>query len=567
MSRLLPESQRVRIATLFGACLTLVTAGFAQTPITMSSIWATSPSSIVQGKTTEVILTAPANACGPGAGQLADATLSNAVNPPIGIVQAGFGVTAENPKHTGTCELTVSLGPATNAKTGPMRLTLSKAAGGGAAAVPIGFATITITSSLALPIPDGLSPQVDIDWHVLGFQQTYDNFGRRIADNYYAVEITLGNNTGFPLQLSGAGFDLKNPDAAPTPTTNQMIVQGSLLYGQDYSARNVIYRTLVWAALIGAGANPYFHSANAKANYSAGLALFSGPLVNGFLQQFPDNTVKQLARLNSSDVMGDQNIIPNNSQVPFIAFVTRDSVCHQVRDSNICGSRKRLHMVHVPYSTDAVKEALGNITIVGKTIPIFGARIKVTAAPTGAQPTTGTVNGSVLEGVASSVTLMSSGLTGASVTSAPHGVTVDTTTGPFTDSSFTASILTLTKAPISLTLTRKDGTLITFPVSVEQPIPIIQYPPGTKTIPVGKPTSVTITWQSKGPSLIHAALPAMAAADGISALVAPTIPSLSVTINPARAGSLNVPLTVPVALPGAGTANLPDLPPLAVSVQ
>lgn len=429
--------------------------------------------------------------------------------------------------------------------------------------MPIGFATITIASSSAGPIPEGLSPQVDIDWHVLGFQQTYDNFGRRIADNYYAVEITIGNNTGLPLQLSGAGFDLNKQDAPPTPTTNQMIVQGSLLYGQDYSARNVIYRTLVWAALIGAGANPYFHSANAKANYSAGLALFSGPLVNGFLQQFPDNTVKQLARLNNSDVMGDQSVIPNNSQVPFIAFVTRDSVCHRIKNPDICGSRKDLGMVHIPYSTDAVKDALGNITIVGKSMPVFQARIKVTVGPKGNPPTTGTVSGSALEGVPTQVNLLSSGLSGAAVTASSLGVTV-TSPGPFTDSSFSASVLTVSRAPISLTLTRRDGTLVTFTVPVQQPVPVIQYLAGTTTIPVGKATPVTISWQSTGPDLSTATTPPMAAADGTNVVVASAAANITVNIHPLKAGSLSVPLTVPITVPGGGIVNLTDLPPLAV---
>ena len=83
----------------------------------------------------------------------------------------------------------------------------------------------------------------------------------------------------------------------------------------------------------------------------------------------------------------------------WIAFVTRDSVCHQIRDPKVCGTHKDLRMVQVPYSTDAVKTALGNITIVGKTMPVFGARIKVTAAPAGTPPTNGTVNGTALEGV------------------------------------------------------------------------------------------------------------------------------------------------------------------------
>ena len=95
----------------------------------------------------------------------------------------------------------------------------------------------------------------------------------------------------------------------------------------------------MWAPLIATGVSPYFHSANAKADYAVGVALFSGGIVNGFIQQFPDNTVKQLARLGSSGVMSDQDVIPNNSQVPFIASVSRDSICPPgATEASLCGS-------------------------------------------------------------------------------------------------------------------------------------------------------------------------------------------------------------------------------------
>lgn len=110
----------IRIAIFFAASVSLITVGAAQVPITARSSWAASPNNIVQGKTTDVILTAPAAACGAAAGQLVDASLDIAVNPPTAMVQAGFGVTAARLSHTGNCELTVSLGPATDAKTGPI---------------------------------------------------------------------------------------------------------------------------------------------------------------------------------------------------------------------------------------------------------------------------------------------------------------------------------------------------------------------------------------------------------------------------------------------------------------
>jgi hypothetical protein len=189
-----------------------------------TTIWTASTSSVVQGKNSEVILTAPTLVCGGGPGQLVDASLDNGVVQPSIHVQAGFNVTAGKPQHTGSCEITVGLVVASDAKTGPFRLTINNGAPGAlAAAQDLGFSTLTVISSQASPIPNDLAPQVDIESSVLDYQQVYDNFGRRVANNYYAVQLTIGNNTGFPLQLSGAGFQI-HANAAPTPTSNRMIV-------------------------------------------------------------------------------------------------------------------------------------------------------------------------------------------------------------------------------------------------------------------------------------------------------------------------------------------------------
>lgn len=63
------------------------------------------------------------------------------------------------------------------------------------------------------------------------------------------------------------------------------------------------------------------------------------------------------------------------------------------------------------YDPDKVAAALGVVTIVGKLLPTFSARIKVTATSTGIPPSTGTPSTSVVEGAATTVALESTGLT------------------------------------------------------------------------------------------------------------------------------------------------------------
>jgi hypothetical protein len=123
-------------------------------PIGKTVSWTANPGSVVQGKTSEVILSAPGATCGTASGQLNDTSLAT---PPTIHVQAGFDVSASTPNHSGTCELTVTLVVANAAKTGPLRLTIMG---------DLGYATITVTSSQASPIPDGLAPQVWMSWDI-----------------------------------------------------------------------------------------------------------------------------------------------------------------------------------------------------------------------------------------------------------------------------------------------------------------------------------------------------------------------------------------------------------------
>lgn len=550
----------LRVLAAIAALLTFASLSAHADPIGQSVIWTANPGTVTQGKNSEVILTAPSTTCGAASGQLNDANLKNKTIQPGIHVQAGFDVSAALPSHSGTCELTVALTVATTAKTGPLRLTIIDTAAS-ADQQDLGYATITVVSSQAGPIPDGLSPQVDIDLDVLGYQSVYDNYGRRIADNYFAVKVTVGNNTGFPLQLAEVGFRISSdPNDTPTPTAEPSIVQGTLVYGQDYSARNVIYRSLVWAALLGTGISPYFHAANSKANYAAGVALFSGPLLNGFVQQFPDNTVRQLARLNASSVMTDQNVIANNSQAPFIAFLSRDDLCRPGSSNvSVCGS-KTWYGKHTPYDPVAVKHVLRAVTIQGNLEPQFAARIKVTVPQAGAPPNTGTISAAPVEGAQSTVSLQSTGLTGAVVQSAPQGVTP---TGTPTDGSFPVSVPPLINngEPYSVVLQRKDGSLVTFTLNPQPPVPVIKSPADTSALLVNTATTITIGWQSGGPDLSHASL-TIAPADVTVADIAGTPATLTATITPKKSGPIQIQLAV-----SANSTQLKDIPALTVSAK
>lgn len=515
-----------------------------------ATVWTANPTRVVQGGAeTDVILSAPPAACGTGAGQLNDSYLDNNTVKPTVMAQAGFSVSVGTPTHSKgqPCELTVPLTPAANAMTGPMRLTLTAANAAGTAQ-PIGIATITITSSQAGPIPDGLSQQVDADYVVLPFETASDNYGTRVAQQFFVIIPTIGNNTGFSLQLSRIGFA-----GTPTGNTDPAIVQGTLLYGEDYSARNNIYRFLVSASLLAAGASPFFHEANPKANFAAVAALIGGPLLGSFSQEFPDNTVKQLARLGASDVMTNQNIIPNNSQASFVAFVGRETLCPPkgarwprpagftaAELKGVCGSGRYQKDAYDP---DIVKSKLGAITIVGNLLPSFLARIKVTSSTASTPPASGTASGPALEGVYTPIFLQSTGLTGASMTSSPSSIT---SLNVITDSSFEISALVLSKpsAPLTVILTRKDGSTVTFPISVTQPVEVVTLPGGAQTLPLNVATPVTVSWQNNGP-VLTSVTPTVTGATFTGATW-PNAGTINGSITPTAAGTVTVSLPITV---------------------
>jgi hypothetical protein len=82
------------------------------------------------------------------------------------------------------------------------------------------------------PTPGDME-QVDAMWSVLPYEVTKVNFGRRTANSFYAIQLHIGNNTGFDLQIVGVGFDsaLGRPavDRQGKPLKPATDVEGNLI--------------------------------------------------------------------------------------------------------------------------------------------------------------------------------------------------------------------------------------------------------------------------------------------------------------------------------------------------
>ena len=66
-------------------------------------------------------------------------------------------------------------------------------------------------------IPPCLEPQVDVMWAVLPRKVVKDAFGSWIWEKYHSIEVVIGNNSGYDLQLASIGFQLRNYNHTFTP--------------------------------------------------------------------------------------------------------------------------------------------------------------------------------------------------------------------------------------------------------------------------------------------------------------------------------------------------------------
>jgi hypothetical protein len=186
------------------------------------------------------------------------------------------------------------------------------------------------------PIPPGIAPQVDVMWTVLPRKIVKDTFGGWIWKKYYSIEVVIGNNSGYDLQVAGLGFMLRNQDGTfpagdntdqmgNVPTNDYHIVRSTVEREQTNGARALVLNSIQAAALIASGVTPFFHNLGHRANFTTGLDIGSDPLGRALNFAWPDNTITQLNRLDNLS-LHDSTIIPNNNQTRTVVYVARDTL-------------------------------------------------------------------------------------------------------------------------------------------------------------------------------------------------------------------------------------------------
>lgn len=230
----------------------------------------------------------------------------------------------------------------------------------------LGIVEFEVAEVLPGPIPPGLDPQVDIQWDVLQPKSVRDNFGSRISNMFYCIEISLGNNSGYDLQIGSIGFILEDEKQAQKvkPSTSYRITRGTIEREQQVGNRNRVVNFLKGLGPVLTGFTPFFFRMSGRANYSNAVNIFSNPFVAAAELIFPDKTVRHLQSLDSQ-ALRDSLIISNNQQQRILTFFPKDSLGLSLaeRDNPI-----------------VVRKKLGELILIGTCIQYLN-RVRVTSKP------------------------------------------------------------------------------------------------------------------------------------------------------------------------------------------
>ena len=362
------------------------------------TIW---PSSIVQGKDSEVLVTSNQCVKIPTHNPLTDLEL---------YAPLGTGIRITNSKVENACNLTAHLFIAGDAPVGPVKLRLLDNKRN-----LRGIVDFNVTSIVQAPLPPGLSGQgqVDVMWSVLPDQITDDNFGGKVKRQFYCVEVVIGNNSGFDLQLSSVGFTLPylGNGQQRIPSAGYREVRGSLEAFQLLAPRNFVVNGLKVLGPILTGFLPFFHAVNHAKNFSEAINIISNPLEKGVENFWPDLIPKELDRLADMtfrDDVSTKTIVPHNVQARILTFVPKELAFPYKKKFQLSSQQGFLY----PNNPQDVMKVLGNIVLVGEQVAHVN-RVRVVSTGLEPPPSDASLSGKITDqcnnGVAGVTVTLSAG--------------------------------------------------------------------------------------------------------------------------------------------------------------
>jgi hypothetical protein len=206
-----------------------------------------------------------------------------------------------------------------------------KAAAATAALDPVVQKATATATGAKFNRPDNVSCSFSLmDWH-----ETSDVFGRRVANDYVALQVTVRNldaaneflihdvQIAVDTGVSAAQFGRFQAGR------DKLIVRAVAQRGQTEDRRNRVLNILEMMSNIAAGASGALTQGVGAAdsfagNFSTAVEIFQGPFINGFINIFPDHTIDHINHINDltfSSSTTSKTIVPTNGAVPLVSFL------------------------------------------------------------------------------------------------------------------------------------------------------------------------------------------------------------------------------------------------------
>jgi hypothetical protein len=178
--------------------------------------------------------------------------------------------------------------------------------------------------------PDDVSCSFSLmDWH-----ETSDVFGRRVANDYVALQVTVRNlnpNNEFLIHDVQIAVDTgvsASQFGRFQAGRDKLIVRAVAQRGQTEDRRNRVLNILQMMSNIAAGASGALTQSVSitdafAGNFSTAVEIFQGPFINGFINVFPDHTIEHINHINDltfSASTTSKTIVPTNGSVPLVTF-------------------------------------------------------------------------------------------------------------------------------------------------------------------------------------------------------------------------------------------------------
>lgn len=260
-------------------------------------------------------------------------------NSPYTLVISGNGFTLASTSIAGRCSVSSMLNVDPTIQPGTYQITLQDKN-----KKSVGSAQITVMDVSAGPIPPGLPPQVDVMWEVMSQKNCSDAFGARVAQADYCIDLKIGNDSGYALQVAGIGFANKldnDPNSSPVVIANSSYAstRAVLLTSMFTNGRNIAYNILQATGVLMAGFTPYFGTGhhpngtvnNARLNWTTAASIVSGPLLSAFNIVAPNPVIAQLNNLDDQSFR-DNRVIPNNTHMQTVVFVEKQALTYQLNN-------------------------------------------------------------------------------------------------------------------------------------------------------------------------------------------------------------------------------------------